>query len=286
MRSFARWSHRVAAITLWGLVIVVVGALIGHGETLGQEPNRAGLVIDFGNGRIERRCIEFSEDEISGAELLQRSGIPVVMSGFGGLGSGVCRIDDTGCSDPGDCFCQCRGADCHYWSYWVLQDGEWRYQSVGASQRDVRDGDVDVWVWGPGRSLPPGIAPTSEVCEIAEPTAAPPATSPPTVGPPPWAGSGPTPAAGATPEGEAAGSAATPTAGSVAGATPRATAEARGTAQARRPFATPDGGGDIDAAAADDEGSGVPVGLIAFGAVAGALVLVTGALALRRRLRG
>jgi hypothetical protein len=78
-----------------------------------------------------------------------------VLSGFGGLGSGVCRIDNVGCSDPGNCFCQCQGADCHYWTYFELDGDAWRFLQTGASQRRVHDSDVDGWVCG---HAPPGAA--------------------------------------------------------------------------------------------------------------------------------
>jgi hypothetical protein len=60
------------------------------------------------------------------------------------------------------------------------------------------------------------------------------------------------------------------------------------TEEVRAPVATP---GDRDdglsaAGSTDDGSSGAPVGLIAFGAIAGALVLAIGGLAIRRRIVG
>ena len=65
-----------------------------------------------------------------------------------------------------------------------------------------------------------------------------------------------------------------------------AEATARSTAPSVvRDDSAPDGGGPVDAAN-EDGGSGAPMGLIAFGAVAGALLAGAGVLALRRRARG
>jgi hypothetical protein len=244
-------------------------------DAAGQATHHAGLVIVFDEQRTETRCVEFTEEEITGAELLRRSGLTVVFSGFGGLGEAVCRIEDVGCSDPGDCFCQCRGADCAYWAYFTLGGAEWSVSNIGPSQRRVQDGDMEAWVWGNGRT-PPGEVPFGEVCPLpqARPTEEAPAEQP-------------TEPAGAS---EAA-TATSPRGATVRGATAAATpSSAEATARSTAPSVVrddnaPDGGGPVDAAN-EDGGSGAPVGLIAFGAVAGALVAGAGVLALRRRARG
>ncbi|MEX2159663.1 MAG: hypothetical protein WEB04_09710 [Dehalococcoidia bacterium] len=286
MTSIARWSHRVAAITLWGLVVLVVASLIGSGSTSAQGTHHAAIVIDFGGGQLTSSCVPFAEDEISGADLLRRSGASVVFTGFGGgLGAGVCEIDGQGCNDPGDCFCQCRGADCHYWSYWTLQDGAWHFQNVGAGQRDVHDGDADAWVWGDRRTPPDADLGYGDVCPVIVPTNAPlprPTSNPggnsnpqPTIVDP-----GPEPVA--TPPGGSNAEVSTPS------ATPRATEQVRRATEQVRRATTPIARNDrSDAAGGPDDGSGgAPVGLIAFAAIAGALVVGIGAFALRRRIHG
>lgn len=153
------------AIGLWALVVALAGAFVGVGDTAGQGLNHATLVIEFPDGRSETYCVGFTEDSISGTDLLDRSGLSVVFSGFGGLGAGVCRIDDVGCSDPGNCYCQCTGADCEFWTYYGIDDGEWRYQPIGPSTRILRDGDTDAWVWGSGRAPP--VVSSRAVCAKA-----------------------------------------------------------------------------------------------------------------------
>ena len=68
--------------------------------------HRAGLVVTFGDRHSELFCIEFTEDSITGLELLRRSGLPLVTSGMGGLGGAVCSIGGEGSSDPSNCFCR------------------------------------------------------------------------------------------------------------------------------------------------------------------------------------
>jgi hypothetical protein len=284
-------SQRVVALLLWGAVVLLGASVLSPAEAGGQGTNHAGLVVDFGDGRTETYCVEFTEDEISGAELLQRSGLPVVFSGSSGFGSGICRIDDTGCSDPGDCFCQCRGAECRYWSYFGLEDGEWRYQALGASTRRLQDGDVDAWVWGDGRTAPP----VSSADDACQPAAGPTATrvrqaQTPNVGQPTVpldAGSG-----GAAPT-DVGVQAPAPVAGPQTmraspppGSTPEATPLQR-SAAAREDAAGAGGAREERAQRSDESGDGSdsPRQLIAFGAVAGALAAATAAIVVRKRLR-
>lgn len=239
-----------------------------------QETHHAGLVIVFDEERVETLCIEFTEDEISGAELLRRSGLPVVLTGFGGLGAGVCRIDDVGCSDPTDCFCQCRGAECSYWAYHAFEDGEWDYLPVGASQRRLQDGDADAWVWGAGRDEP---ATTGSVCPevAATPTATP---------RPPSADASAPSATPAASSGETV--AGRPTAAPEPPTPSPATVRASATSQVRRDVVDDGPVVDRDVDAVDAGSDGMPPGLIAFGAVAGVAVVALGGLVAWRRLRG
>jgi hypothetical protein len=242
---------------------------VASGEAAAQQQagHRAGLVIVLPD-RVETFCIEFAGDSITGSELLEQSGLPIVFAGFGGLGGGVCRIEDVGCSDPGDCFCQCQGAECSYWSYFVLEGEAWAYENVGPSQRRLRDGDVDGWVWGSGDDAPAaarGPCPATPTATIASPPSATPVSTP-------AASSGP----GAVGQ-SATAPASQPTATNTL--VPQSTSEVR----ARETAAARTGG----AASTDTEtDGGVPAGLIWFGVVAGVLIAGTGGLLAWRRLRG
>lgn len=131
-----------------------------------QSPNHAGVVIQFPDGQVETACVEFSADEITGLDLLNRSGLAVSFDYSSGLGAAVCKIGDTGCNVPDEpCFCQCQGSPCIYWNYWQWRDGQWVYSPLGASTRRVGDGDVDGWFWGDGEQSPSPLS-LDEICQV------------------------------------------------------------------------------------------------------------------------
>jgi hypothetical protein len=112
--------------------------------------NHAGLIIQQGDGSPIVKCINFHDDEITGEDLLQLSGIPFISDVTNPMGAKMCSINDQGCNFPAEkCFCQCgNSGPCTYWAYFVLnQDGDWVYAPVGAKGRIVHDGDVDAWAW-------------------------------------------------------------------------------------------------------------------------------------------
>jgi hypothetical protein len=158
-------------ILISSLLLIVVLAAPIHAQQ--PDPHRAGLVVVHGDGSVVSACVAFSEESISGVELLRRSGLEVTLDAYGGLGYGVCAIGDEGCSAGQDCFCQCRSDPCAYWVYSHRNpDGSWAISGTGANGWQVRDGDVDGWVWGDGSAAPPVI--TFE--QVCPPDAAPPAT--------------------------------------------------------------------------------------------------------------
>lgn len=130
---------------------------LGRGDE-GEGPNRAGLVVRYGDGRVVTACVRFSEPEISGEELLYRAGLEVSVQPFGGMGNAVCAINGEGCQPPGEpCFCQCQtmGEKCVYWVYAHLgEDGKWHTAGRGPSTTLLHNGDVDGWAWGGGVALP------------------------------------------------------------------------------------------------------------------------------------
>lgn len=261
-------------------VVLATWIALGSGSAAADQPNRAGLVVTFSDGSTVSRCIEFAEEQISGAELLRRSGLPLVLWGTG-AGAAVCKIAGEGCDNPNDCFCQCHGAGCRYWAYYALEDGRWRYATAGSSLRKVHDGDVDGWAWGAGNAgegATPALLAFEEICPPPSPTSAPP---PPTEPPPPTTQPAAPPAAEAitampatTVETGAAASpqatAATPTPQSlVLGATPQQSAAQRADSETSQ----------------RDEDSGFPRQLVAFAGVA-AVLLATAVVLVRRRAGG
>ena len=169
------------------ILVVLSGAIV----TQADDPNRVGLVVVHGDGNVLTRCVEFEEDEISGYDVLDRSGLDLNIEPSGGMGVTVCRIDDEGCTFPQEpCFCQCvgGGSACIYWSYWHLTGSGWQYSGTGASNHAVGDGDVEGWVWGIGTisgASPPPLIPFEDICAPAIPSPAPTVTSTPTNTPAP-----------------------------------------------------------------------------------------------------
>lgn len=156
LRVWRRWFSFVRGWALLALPLTLFG--LGISPALAQSgDNRAGLVIVHGDGRVLTRCVAFSETQITGLDLLQRSGLPFV-SASGPLGVTVCALNGEGCP-ASDCFCMCKGTPCAYWTYFLgTPEGGWVYANMGASMRQVRDGDVDAWVWGDGQQRPASVS--------------------------------------------------------------------------------------------------------------------------------
>lgn len=167
--------NRIGAIAL----LVAISILITTRPAAMQEgPHRVGLVVQFPD-RTVTTCVTFSEDQISGYEVLRRAGLELNIDVSSGLGTAICSINGVGCTFPvEDCFCQCLGGEsCFYWSYWHLRDGQWEYSELGASSYFVRDGDVEGWRWSQGQlnltADPPPVYTFEELCLPPTPTATP-----------------------------------------------------------------------------------------------------------------
>src|SRR5689334_4388603 len=83
-------------------------------------PQQAGLVIDFGDGRVLTFCVDLGADgQATGEELLRASNLPVIFEYSGGIGGAVCKIDTVGSDFPSEpCFSHCTlqpGEPCMYW---------------------------------------------------------------------------------------------------------------------------------------------------------------------------
>ncbi|MGC8780604.1 MAG: hypothetical protein ACP5UQ_07035 [Anaerolineae bacterium] len=153
----------LAAIAFWSGLMSQAWAQEG--------PQRAALVVRFADGTVETRCVSFTGPGISGAELLDRAGLSVVINYNSGMGGAVCSIQGQGCAFPReDCFCKCQGAACEYWAYYHWQDGRWVYSDVGASNFQVTDGAIEGWSWGKGNfssgTEPPPVR-FDEICSAS-----------------------------------------------------------------------------------------------------------------------
>jgi hypothetical protein len=173
---------RRTGILLSGFAIIAFIALGGFvPHTDAQQPNRVGLVVDFGDHHITR-CVEFTESEISGYDVLRRAGLDIVVDTSNPMGVIVCDIDNTSGCPASNCFCECQGSPCVYWAYHRLVDGSWQYSQLGASSQKVQDGDVEGWAWGEGALNTSGAKPPlktfEEICAIPTSTPVPPTNTP------------------------------------------------------------------------------------------------------------
>ncbi|MEW5959219.1 MAG: hypothetical protein AB1801_15930 [Chloroflexota bacterium] len=167
-----------AARRLLGLIGLL--GLLSLATVQADGPRRVGLVVAQGD-KVIKKCIEFSEEKISGYEVLRRAGLDLNVDAGNSMGAAVCRIDGTGCAYPQeDCFCQCQGSPCRFWIYWHWVDGDWQFSGLGASNYEVHDGDVEGWVWGEGSPNNGGAQPPRPVFEeiCAEPPTATPTPTP------------------------------------------------------------------------------------------------------------
>ena len=157
LSAFVRVCPRPISGFLWLLLL-----LITFSGAVAQPVNQAGVVVDFGNGRLQTTCVTFTEPSLTGLELLQRAGLPLAIAQQPS-GALVCQIGDTGCPAD-DCFCACRGGDCAFWNYWHAQNGDWSFSPIGAAHYTVQPGAVDGWAWGGNATAPSSLPSLGFIC--------------------------------------------------------------------------------------------------------------------------
>ncbi len=145
------------------ILTLIFGGFSGLSNTPAQPINRAGLVVQFSDDKIDTDCISFAEENISGEDLLDQYSTEMnvqIEKMFDPVnGAAICKIGNVGCPSD-DCFCD---SPPNNWSYWYLQDEDWVYSSFGASNRNLHDGDVDGWHWGSPFN-PPELITFDEIC--------------------------------------------------------------------------------------------------------------------------
>ena len=127
---------------------------------LGAAPvtHRAGMAIFSGDNTLVTDCISYTESNLTGLQLLQRSGQAIVTATNPTQGTAVCKIGQVG-DDSNNCF----GSMPNYWSYWLLGNNGWEYSTKGADQTPVVDGGVYAWSWGTGET--PALVTFQNTCE-------------------------------------------------------------------------------------------------------------------------
>lgn len=184
-------------------------ALAG-GAALAEGPE-AGLVVDYGDGRVETHCVPLGGAEsVSGDELLALAGLEI--NELAGL---LCAIGDAGCEHEGtfdSCTCECDrggGDACVYWALFSRgpDDDRWRYAATGMYGLRAADGDLHGWSWGeggPGRGDAPPPLTFADVCGAPAVSAAAPPPAAPAEAPTPEAAAPERADAAAEPEPESA----------------------------------------------------------------------------------
>ncbi|HEX9369663.1 MAG TPA: hypothetical protein VF897_01605 [Roseiflexaceae bacterium] len=181
-----RAPRRRLRLIVWLCLLGALPLAVAPLRAQSAAPNQAGLVIDFGDGRVVTACVDLGPDgQATGEELLRASNLPVIME-YSGSGATVCKIDTVGCNFPSEaCFAQCTlrpGEPCRYWAYSRLAGDRWQYAQLGASSTVVHPGDVDGWAWGEGtiaRGAQPPVRQLAEICAASSATPSPSPTSTP-----------------------------------------------------------------------------------------------------------
>jgi hypothetical protein len=147
-------------------------------------------VIEHSGGSLITRCVTFAEEQISGLQLVERSGVEYQAQSFGSMGSAMCQLDREPSTVPPGCF-----GSGPYWQYFHRQGSGWQASLVGASSSVLHDGDMDGWRYAAGSSAGPAAVTFQAACGALAPAVSPthPAVATNPVRPPPL------PAASATP---------------------------------------------------------------------------------------
>ncbi|HJX39387.1 MAG TPA: hypothetical protein VJ714_12335, partial [Anaerolineae bacterium] len=168
---------RAVLLSLVSLIVLLAASTALARGAVAQGPYKVGLVVRFGDGSVFTDCVEFTSPEITGEDVLDRSGLSVIKDPSYGLGAAVCKIGNNGCNYPTQhCFCKCTGEPpCLYWAYYYLdrQESAWIYSGMGASWHTVQAGDVEGWAWGDGEyggsAVEPPLMTFEELCAPPSP---------------------------------------------------------------------------------------------------------------------
>ncbi len=143
----------LAAVGLVGAAALVLG------HPAHAAVHRAGLVIEHAGGRLVTRCVTFMEDQISGFQLVQRSGISYQAQSYGSMGEAICQLD----GEPSPVPANCLGTG-PYWQYLHRAGTRWVPSQLGASGWTLHDGDMDGWHYTDGAGQTPPALTVEQVC--------------------------------------------------------------------------------------------------------------------------
>jgi hypothetical protein len=129
--------------------------------------HHAALVIQHASGSVITRCVAFAEDQITGLQLVERSGVQYEAQNFGSIGSAMCQLDREPSTVPSGCF-----GSGPYWQYFHRRGDTWQTSAFGAGSSALRDGDMDGWHYAAGANRVPANVAFASVCGAPAPPAA------------------------------------------------------------------------------------------------------------------
>jgi len=144
--------------------------------------HHAALVVQHSSGNFITRCVAFAENQITGLQLVGRSGVQYEAQAFGSIGSAMCQLDREPSTVPSGCF-----GSGPYWQYFHRQGGGWQTSAFGASSSPLHDGDMDGWRYAAGANQAPGNVAFASICGAPAASATHMAVAPTQVNPAPTA---------------------------------------------------------------------------------------------------
>jgi hypothetical protein len=180
-RSSVRTLARVVATLPVLALLTVIGSVTKVGPAVAgcaqaSSGHHAALVVEHGDGAVITVCVAFSEDSITGDQLLQRSQVQYATTYDSSSGKAVCQIDGEPAQYPPSCWT----ASSPYWALYASRSGgSWAISSLGISSQTFRDGDAEGFRYEgqSDYSVPPS---PRGVCPVASsPTPTPATTSTP-----------------------------------------------------------------------------------------------------------
>jgi hypothetical protein len=113
--------------------------------------SKAYVVVDHGGGRSSQRCVGFDGEQITGEDLMTRSGVQFQAQTFSGIGKAVCQLDN----EPAQ-FTECFPKDKPYWALYVSHDGgTWEQPQTGYTGVTLKNGDALGWEYESATASPP-----------------------------------------------------------------------------------------------------------------------------------
>ena len=153
-RSLVRVGLAIGAALATAVVVVLL-----WNRPANAAWHRAALVIQHSSGRVITRCVGFVEQQITGLQLIQRSGVQYQAQTFGSVGTAICQLDNEPSPVPSNCF-----GSGPYWQYSHRTSAGWQPSAVAASSWRVNDGDMDGWRFAGGSAQTPPVIAFATVC--------------------------------------------------------------------------------------------------------------------------